>query len=106
MISAEARKLVREITPVSQRVLKITFNGNPKLTILKVYSPTEGDSIEHAEEFHEEVRRAVTATPAHNILLVLGDFNAHLSKESNEDPLWYYHDSTNRNGGLLRDTLL
>ena len=106
VINAEASKLVREITPVSQRVLKITFNGNPKLTIPTVYSPTEGDSIENAEEFHEEdLRTAVTATPAQIILLVLGDFNAHLSKESNEDPLWYYHDSTNRNGGLLRGHL-
>ena len=29
VISAEASKLGREITPVSQRVLKIKFNGNP-----------------------------------------------------------------------------
>ena len=54
-------------------------NGNPKLTILTVYSPTEGDSIEHAEEFHEEVRRAVTSTPAHNILLVYWETSMHTS---------------------------
>ncbi|XP_071480868.1 craniofacial development protein 2-like [Diadema antillarum] len=106
MISMEANKLVREVTPVSHRILKATFNGNPRLTVFAVYSPTEGDSIEHAEEFHEELCRAVTSTPMHNILLVLGDFNAHLSKENKEDTSWYYHNHTNRNGGLLKDTLL
>ena len=98
--------MVREITPISPRVLRMTLNGNPRLTVISIYSPTEGDSDENAEEFHEDVRMAVNTTPAHNILLVLGDFNAHLSKERSEDPCWYFHENTNRNGRLLRDTLL
>ena len=38
--------------------------------------------------------------PKHNLLLVLGDFNAHLGKEVGK---YTYHDRTNRNGKLLID---
>lgn len=102
--SFRANQLVREITPVSLRVLKISFNGNPKLNVLSVCSPPDGDSDEAADEFHNEVRRAISVTPAHNFVLALGD--AHLSKEWDRDLSWYYHDNTNCNGKLLRNTLL
>ena len=71
-----AVQLTRDITPVSQRFFGITLNRNSRLTVISVYSPTDSD--ENAE-FHEEVHRAVNTTPARNILLVFGDFNAHLS---------------------------
>ena len=40
------------------------------------------------------------------MLLVIGDLNARLGKTNREDTGWYFHDKTNRNGELLRDTLM
>ena len=44
--------------------------------------------------------------PAHHLLITKGDMNARLGKESDDDPSWYFHSHTNRNGELLRDTAL
>ncbi|XP_014774445.1 craniofacial development protein 2-like [Octopus bimaculoides] len=97
--SARANLLVKETMQVSPQVLRVTLNGNPRLTVISAYSPTDGDSDANAEEFYEEVCRTVNTTPAHNILLVLGDLNTHLGKKSSEDPCWYFHNNTNQNEG-------
>ena len=44
--------------------------------------------------------------PEHHVLLVIGDMNAKLGKETLDDHRFYFHSQTNRNGSLLRDTLL
>jgi L-rhamnose isomerase len=43
---------------------------------------------------------------AHHQLITKGDMNARLGKESDDDPYWYFHSCTNKNGELLRDTAL
>ncbi|KAL5249826.1 hypothetical protein ACHWQZ_G018599 [Mnemiopsis leidyi] len=49
----------------------------------------------------EELRNATRDVPAHHLLMVAGDLNAHLSKLNEEDSGWYWHQVSNRNGGLL-----
>ena len=106
MMTADVYSAISNIEPISPRIMQISFNGNPKLTIFVCYSPTEGDSSDIAEDFHNTLRHAVSNIPAHNLLLVIGDFNSHLGKDHPEDTGVYYHSTTNRNGHLLRDTLL
>ena len=105
LLTNKTYKAITDIQTISPRILLVSFDGNPKLSIIVVYSPTESDTTEVAEEFHTNLRSAVSQLPAHNMLLVIGDFNAHLSKNHVSDPLWYFHQTTNRNGELLRDTL-
>uniref|UniRef100_A0A0L8HYV8 Uncharacterized protein n=1 Tax=Octopus bimaculoides TaxID=37653 RepID=A0A0L8HYV8_OCTBM len=81
VLSARANLLVMKIIPFSPQVLRVTFNGNPRLTVISAYSPTEGNNDASVGDFLEEVCRTVNTIPAHNILLVLGDLSAHLSKE-------------------------
>lgn len=76
-----------------------------QIWLFAAYSQTKGDRNVSAKEFHEEVCRTADTTPTDNILIVLGDPNAHPSKEKNsEDPCLYFHNNTNQNGKLLRDT--
>lgn len=106
VLSKKAFQAVTEIRPVTERIIKITLNGNPQPTLICVYAPTEADSVEAAEAFHDDLRCAVSQVPAHNFLNVIGDFNAHISKRDEDDCSWYYYERTNRNGELLRDTAL
>ena len=101
-----AHEAIIETHLVSPRIMGVTLEGNPKCTILSVYSPTECAELAEAEQFHNELRGVISNIPAHNLVLVLGDFNAHLGIDGADDKRWYFHDSTNRNGKLLRDTLL
>ena len=94
-----------EITCISSGVLKVSFNGNPRFTMLSVYSPTKGADTEAVETLHDDIQCTVAQTPTHDILFVVGDFNAHLSKTDHKDIGWYYRQRMNRNGELLCDTM-
>ena len=87
-------------------MLTISFNGNPRLTTITAYSPTEAALVEEAEDFHNTLRQAINDVPAHHLLITEGDMNTRLGRESEEDSRWYFHTRTNRNGELLRDTAL
>ena len=102
LVSKRAHDALASVTTYGRRILKATFSGNPRLTIIVVYSPTEASSVEEAEEFHKNLRDVVCSTPAHDFILVLGDLNAKLGPEV---PGFTFNGRTNRNGSLLLDTL-
>ena len=54
------------------------------------------------ESYYECLRRAIESIPAHNVLLVIGDFNARLGKE---DAKFTFHEETNRNEKYLADLI-
>ena len=106
MVTKRAYGAISLIKSYSNRILLISFDGNPRLTVITVYSPTEDKTEEVREEFHNALRKAVADVPAHHLLLVVGDLNAKLGKSNNNDTGWYYHDITNDNGRLLRNTMM
>ena len=81
--------------------MQATFAGNPELTLISVYAPTNcKGNEESAEEFYSQLRDAIGQTPQHNLLLVLGDFYAKISSAHTR----YAHDKrTNENGVRLVD---
>ena len=48
--------------------------------------------IEDVERFYDDLRTAIQHVPAHNFLIILGDFNARLESE---DAPFTYHNNTN-----------
>ena len=78
-----------------------TFEGNPATTVIVAYSPTnvQGNE-EEVENFYLNLREATKTTPKHNMLVILGDFNAHLGKSFVEHS---YHEESSRNGEYLLD---
>ena len=53
------------IKTISDRTLQVTFNGNPKTTVIVTYSPTnvtEDEVIDYVNELNETVK----SIPAHN----------------------------------------
>ena len=106
LLTSKAYDAISLIKSYGSRVLTISYNGNPRLTTITAYSPTEAAPAEEAEDFHNTLRQAMADVPAHHLLITTGDMNARLGKESQDDPRWYFHTRTNRNGELLRDTAL
>ncbi len=106
MLTNDAYKAVSLMKTYGSRIFLVSFDGNPRLTMITVYSPTESASDEEAEDFHDSLRTAVKDVPTHHLLLVVGDLNVHLSKIKEEDSGWYWHQVSNINGALLRDTML
>ena len=97
-MATRTESALAEIKKYNERIIIAHFNGNPGTTIIVHYSPTEGS--ETSEEHYINLGNAIKLVPKHNILLVIGDFNAHIGVE---DAKYTYHNNTNTNGKFLLD---
>lgn len=97
---------ITELDQVSDRIAMVTIAGNPEITIIGVYAPTEDKEVEVKDRFYSEVEAALAAIPTHNIVLLVGDLNARLGLDrvgDREQQLgrYLYHQVTNDNGDRL-----
>ena len=86
------------IESFNNRIMIIHLTGNPVTTIIIQYTPTEGSS--ECESHFENLSNAISTIPKHNVLVVVGDFNAHLGEN---DARYTYHLNTNKNGQHLQE---
>ena len=100
LMSHYTMKCLTEVKKHSDRIITASFTGNPATTIMCCYSPTNCSKEEDVIAFYKNLSDAMRDIPAHNMVLIGGDFNAKLGTG---EVLFSYHDSTNRNGTLLLD---
>jgi len=63
--------------PISDRLLTATFaHRHGRLTVIVAYAPTEPAEDHTKERFYDQLSAVTQSVPPHNILVVLGDFNA------------------------------
>jgi len=80
LLNKQAESVLSDVEIISNRIIKATFSSNSLLTAIVAYSPTncKGNASE-SSQFYEDINSSIDSTPKHNLLLVLGDFNAKLS---------------------------
>ena len=88
------------IEPISPRILLLELDGNPKTTVVYVYSPTNSSSPEEIEDFYTTLRATIEQVPLHNFLVIAGDLN---SKLGSDEARFSFNCKTNRNGEMLID---
>ena len=98
VLNNKAKKSLANVIPFSDRILVVNVSGNPAVTTIITYCPTECATMEDAEMHYNMLKQAIHSVPSHNVLLVIGDFNARIGKK---DAKFTYHEDTNRNGKLL-----
>ena len=98
LINRTAEGALVEVTSYNERILVANFCGNPSTTVIVHYAPIEGS--DDAEDHYNNLTEAVNLIPKHNLIVVMGDFNAHLG---HEDSLFSLHEKTNSNGQRLLD---
>ena len=92
LLSNKAYNSYLSAEKISPRILVVSFAGNPSTTIIICYSP-------HNSSPEEDV---IGNVPPHNVLMLCGDFNAKLGRDSVRYSL---HEATNRNGEHLYDLM-
>ena len=97
LIKSALLSLIQSIDKISDRVVSVTFKGNPKTTIISCYAPHSGHTDLEVEEFFEPLSNHLTLIPQHSFVFVCGDFNAQLKGS------FTYHSVNNRNGSYLQD---
>ena len=86
------------------RIKKIYFQGNLQITIITCYSPTKVSKETEVDTFYTQLTDTIREIPKHNVLIIGGDFNAHLGQDNGYK--FAYHQTTNRNGQMLNDFLI
>ena len=78
--SAKSRS---EWEPINSRIIRArVYSKFVKTTVLQCYAPTEQAEEEDKEDFYRCLQQQIDKTPRHNILLVMGDFNAKVGSEN------------------------
>ena len=103
VLNRDAESNLSEVTSISKRILKADFSGNPAMTVIVAYAPTnEKKNLEETTKFYLDLRRAIDTTPPHNLMIILGDLNAKLSSRHMKHSV---HARTNDNGALLAEMI-
>lgn len=100
LLSPRASDNLLSVEKISNRIIIAEFNSNPTTTLIACYSPTNVSEESDVDTFYQDLRGVVESVPAHNFLVVAGDFNSHVGRH---DVPFSYHEETNRNGIKLLD---
>ena len=102
LLSSKVKENLVKTEPITPRIFLLEFSGNPKLTVLCVYSP-HNESPEHeVDQFYSDLRSVLENVPPHNFLSIMGDFNARLGPDLVN---FTFNNETNRNGEKLFDLM-
>ena len=76
-LGREATKMLESYNCVNERVVTARLKGKyVNLTVIQVYAPTEASSEEEKDQFYEILNTELQQVYAHDVLLLMGDFNA------------------------------
>ena len=104
LIGPLALKSLNSIKKIQPRMMVATFNGNPSITIISCYSPTNVSEETDLITFYNKLSSLVRSILKHNVLVIDGDMNAQIGKTVNHK--FSLHNSSNRNGEHLTDFTL
>ena len=104
LIGPRALKTLNSIERIQPRMMAVTFNGNPRATIISCYSPTNVSEETELVAFYDELSSLVRSIAKHNVLVISGDMNAQIKKNRNNR--YSLHNTSNRNGQHLTDFMI
>lgn len=111
LVSKDLVKCVSGSKRISDRIISVTFNGNPRVVITVVYAPTESAEDDDKDSFYDDlINHTSSNIKRHNIHIVLVDFNARLGEaheaSSNIIGSTLMHSLTSNNDERLLDYCL
>ena len=76
------RSLV-EWRPINSRLMMARLKGrHSNMTLIQCYAPTNDNDHEAKDAFYEQLQAAVNTAPRHDLLIVMGDFNAKVGSDN------------------------
>lgn len=71
-----------EWEPLSDRLLRARFNSRHcRLSIIQCYAPTSEAEEKEKDDWYEELHRAVSKVPQHDLFLIMEDINAKVDND-------------------------
>ena len=83
MLSAKATNALIKWEPINERIILARFFSKYiKTTVILVYAPTNEASEETKTVYMEQLQAVIETVPKHDMLLVIGDFNAKVGADN------------------------
>ena len=106
LIAGKIARHILHIKSISKRLLLVTIDCNPKITIICAYTPREEASASNKDTFYNNLTDCLRDILLHNFIVLMGDLNARV--ESSNTHLkaverYTYHQLSNDNGNRLKD---
>lgn len=102
LVADKYRPLVLNFRAVDERLCVLRIKGRFKnFSLINVHAPHNERPETDKDEYYEALTNAYDRCPAHDVKIVLGDFNAKVGKEEVYRPTigkYSLHDITNENG--------
>jgi exonuclease III len=91
----------------NERLCKLRIKGKySNITLISAYTPTEDKAEEIKEQIYDDLQPIVDKVPKSDLVIILGDVNVKLVKESAYQKITgkhTLHEETNRNEEILCD---
>ncbi|XP_037028700.1 uncharacterized protein LOC119068940 [Bradysia coprophila] len=109
MVATKKEHLVLDFRKVNERLCVLRLKGRFKnYSVINVHAP-HNESVEgDKDDYYEALARAYDELPAHDIKIVIGDFNAKVGKEEVYRPTigrYSLHENTNENAETFADNI-
>jgi len=105
LLSKAARNTLLEYENINHRICRIRVKGKFRnITIVSVHAPTEEKEETEKESFYEALEKVCTKVSQHDMLIVLGDFNAKVGKNEDQKQvagIHTLHEKNNDNGNMM-----
>ena len=96
MIHKNTKETVIEFTPISSRTCTIRITAKPlNIFIIQIYSPTSDYTDEQMENVYSQLQSTIDSMKKKDMLIVQGDWNATIGKDSINDWSDYYGTACN-----------
>ena len=86
LVHKNIMKSVMGCRPISSRLISIRLRADPfNNTVMQVYAPTTDYSDDQIEDFYRQLQRIIDQAPKKDILIVQGDWNVKVGKDTQEN---------------------
>ena len=83
MVDKYSNSCLQEWKPISDRLISARFFSKfTKLTIVQAYAPTNNAGEAEKEEFYEQLQDVLQRIPRHDMVMLIGDFNAKVGSDN------------------------
>ena len=86
LVKKQLEKHILGYWALSERNMMLKIRAKPfDIAIIQSYAPTTSHSDEEVEEHYEEIQRMLKQVKSTDVLMVMGDFNAKVGSEAQQD---------------------
>ena len=85
LLTESTRKCLVDWRPYNQRMITARFRGKyTNISVIQIYAPTNDADSEEKELFYNQLQELIDKCPKHDIIVVMGDFNAKVGSDNKD----------------------